>query len=773
MKVYLFSFIFFIAYTVKSYTQTIRGFIYDNATHQPIAQANVFITGDGGTIQLESDDNGQFLYEPKHGGRFDVIISHLSYELVHLQALQLSSTKDVVLEIPMTARIRELTEVNILAASVRSVNNRFYTTTEEETRRFPATFFDPARTATLFPGIYAANDQANGLVINGLSPALMQWYLEGIPILNPNHLANAGTLSDRSSATGGGVNMLSNQVLATTSLVTGALPARYGDAVSGVMDMQFRPGNVRKPEHTVQVGLLGIDFGTEGRLKKDSEASYLVNYRYSTIGLLSALGVDFGDEKINFQDLNFNIHYPLSVQGGYVKVFGLGGISKTDLDGPKEPAERMDSRDISKVEYDAGAAIGGATLQYPMRKGVIKATMAISYTKSDRAEDRLGPTALLPYSNELSKQTKFSTRVDWQGQRSNRLTVNGGVGLTYYSVNANGGYPQSGPFVVKGNTTLFRPYTQVSYVVTGDVVLRGGLAISILSGRAANDDNSSGTIVPEPSLHVYWQAGEKFSIETGYSFSGMTTPQVTFQQGSMLDLDLLRTHTFSFVFRDQIRSSTQLAGIINYYALTHVPADADIMSNYTILSEAGYPRSGPFSLEGKGRTISLALALRQDVYKGTFARAGIGWVHATHQGSSGILFSTAYDTGPWASFTGGKEWTSGKEYGDRVFGLNGGMHWRGGLRDQEIDLEESRAAGYTVYDDEGNFVIEVEDYFRIDLRVYLKKDKINKTATWSLDVQNLLSRENAFFSLYDPFLDAIRQTKQLGIIPVLSYRVDF
>ncbi len=769
----LFAIILLLFYTELS-GQVIRGFVYENATHLPIEKVNVFITGDEGTVQLETDANGSFSYQPARGGRFDIIVSHLSYELVHLQALQLSSTKDLILDIPLTARIRELTEVNILAPSVRSVNNRFFTTSEEETRRFPATFFDPARTATLFPGVYAANDQANGLVINGLSPSLMQWYLEGVPILNPNHLANAGTLSDRATATGGGVNMISNQVLATTNLVTGALPPQYGDAVSGVMDMQFRPGNVNKPEHTVQVGLLGIDLATEGRLKDGSEASYLLNYRYSTIGLLSALGVNFGDEEINFQDLNFNVHFPLSTQGGYIKVFGLAGLNKTDLDGPKELEERMDSRDISRVEYDGGTVIGGAALQYPMRKGVIKATIALSYTKSDRTEDRLDLQGLLaPYSNELAKQTKFSTRVDWQGQRSNRLTVNGGIGLTNHWVNGTGDYPQSGAFLVEGITTLLRPYTQVSYVVTGDVVVRGGLAVSLLSGREANDDKANGTVVPEPSLHVYWQAAEKFSIETGYSYSGMTTPNVTFQTGSLIDLDLLRTHTFSFVFRNQLRSSTQLAGIINYYALNHVPTDADITNGYTILSESGYPRQGPFSLEGKGRTISLALALRQDVHRGKFARAGIGWINASHQGSPGLLLSTAYDTGPWASFSGGKEWTKAKDYGDRIFGLNGGIQWRGGMHEQVIDLDRSRAEGFTVYNDEGNFAVELEDYFRIDLRLYLRKDKVDKTTTWSLDIQNVMSKENAFFSLYDPFLDGIRQTKQLGIIPVLSYRVDF
>ena len=766
--------VLFITIPGIAFSQSIRGFVYENTTHTPIDQVNVFIIGDQGTIQLATDLRGTFIYTPDQAGRFDIILSHLNYELVHLQARQLSTSKDLILEIPLTARIRELTEVNIMAPSVRRINNRFYTTSEEETRRFPGTFFDPARTATLFPGVFAMNDQANGLIVHGLSPILMTWYLEGVPILNPNHLTNAGTLSDRATPSGGGVNILSNQVLSTSNLITGALPPQYGDALSGVMDIQFRPGNVNKPEHTIQAGLLGLDFATEGRLTKDLNASYLINYRYSTVGLLTLLGIDFGDERINFQDLNFNVHFPLSTQGSYVKVFGLAGLNKNDLDGPKGPDERMDSRDISNVEYDAGAVVGGVSFQYPMRHGVLKATVVLSYTESDREESRLGSNDIIDlYSTEHADQTKLSMRADWRGLRSNRITANGGIGLSTHWIDNIGNYPQSGLFIVAGRTTLFRPYTQVSYVLTGDVVMRGGLGLSFVSGVEGDEPGSSSTMIPEPSLHIYWQAGEKFSIESGYSYSAIATPQITFLRSAMVDLDMLRAHTFSFIFRNQIRSSTQLAGIINYYALTHVPTIADVTNGYTVLSETGYPKQGPYSLQGKGRAISLALALRQDVFHGKFARAGIGWVHSTHQGSPGLLLSTAYDIGPWASLAGGKEWTSEKSYGDRIIGVNGGIHWRKGMHDQQIDLEESRDAGYTIYEYEGDFSIEMEDYVRIDLRVYMRKEKPDRTTTWSLDVQNLLSRENAFFSLYDPFQDAIRQTKQLGIVPVLSYRVDF
>lgn len=754
--------------------QVIRGFVFENATHKPVDQASIFIHGSGGTTQLHTDARGAFLFIAPQPGRYDVIVSHVSYELVHLQALQVSSTKDLILDIPLTARVRELTEVNIMAPSVRRVMNRFYVTTEEETRRFPGTFFDPARTATLFPGVYATNDQANALVIHGLSPMLMQWYLEGVPILNPNHLSNAGTLSDRSSATAGGVNMLSNQVLATTNLATGALHPRLGDAVSGVMEMQFRPGNVQQPEYTVQAGLLGIDVASEGRLLYNHNISYLVNYRYSTIGLLSALGVNFGDERIQFQDLNFNLHMPLNKPGAFVRVFGVGGLNSNDLDGPKPPDEREDVRDISQVEYGAGAVVSGATFQWPMRRGVLRLTSAISYTRSVRDEHRLSiEPELIPYSDEITKETRLSHRIDWQGQRANRMTLNAGALITSYWIDQQGMYPQSGPIRAEGATGLVRPYAQFSYVLTGDLVLRGGMALAMISGHNEVMERNS-KLIPEPALHLYWQPGDKLSIESGLRYTSMLLSQYTLRHDAQIShIDALRASTFSFIVRHQVRHNTQIAGIINRHVLRHVPADPDSMRSYTVLGDIGVPHSGPLAWTGRGSAMSLSLGIRQDLQGGTFVRAGFGWTRGTHTGSFGAAYSTPFDSGPWCVVAGGKEWNSDREFGPRTFGANGSLHLRGGMRDQEIDLDKSRDAGYTVYDEEGDYGIKQGSYFRIDLRLYLRKEKAHKTTTWSLDVQNALSRENPFFSLYDPLQDAVRQTFQLGIIPVLSYRVDF
>ena len=80
---------------------------------------------------------------------------------------------------------------------------------------------------------------------------------------------------------GGGISILSSQLLTNSDFLTGAFAAEYGNALSGVFDMKLRKEMIRKTEYTLQAGLLGTDLAVEGPFKKDYNGSYLVNYRYS------------------------------------------------------------------------------------------------------------------------------------------------------------------------------------------------------------------------------------------------------------------------------------------------------------------------------------------------------------------------------------------------------------------------------------------------------------------------------------------------------------
>ncbi|MCY1310444.1 hypothetical protein D9M70_606320 [compost metagenome] len=69
--------------------------------------------------------------------------------------------------------------------------------------------------------------------------------------------------------------------------------------------------------------------------------------------------------------------------------------------------------------------------------------------------------------------------------------------------------------------------------------------------------------------------------------------------------------------------------------------------------------------------------------------------------------------------------------------------------------------------------VKYDDYFRLDLRAYIKKTKKRGSETISLDIQNLTNRENAAYNYFDTYLMKVVQKKQLGLVPMLNYRWEF
>jgi hypothetical protein len=71
--------------------------------------------------------------------------------------------------------------------------------------------------------------------------------------------------------------------------------------------------------------VLGLGFSTEGYFSKKSKASYLVNYRYSTLAILEKIGLNL-TEGFNptYQDLNYNINLPTTKFGTF-NLYGLLG----------------------------------------------------------------------------------------------------------------------------------------------------------------------------------------------------------------------------------------------------------------------------------------------------------------------------------------------------------------------------------------------------------------------------------------------------------------
>jgi hypothetical protein len=189
-------------------------------------------------------------------GTLHCVLRRWGYDTLEVPEMWLRAGKQAEQQLELSPTGKELSSVTISAMAREQVSPLGVKAfTVEQSLRWPATSFDPGRVVTAFPGVAGANDGTNHLIIRGNSPNANAWTLEGVEIVNPNHLSNAGTPTDLPTLSGGGVIILSAQMLGPSQLLTGVLPIDRDNALGGIMDMRLRNGNMHGQEWTVQAGL--------------------------------------------------------------------------------------------------------------------------------------------------------------------------------------------------------------------------------------------------------------------------------------------------------------------------------------------------------------------------------------------------------------------------------------------------------------------------------------------------------------------------------------
>lgn len=308
-------------------TQTIKGKVVDIETRQPLIGANVTVVSTNPQKGSSTDTEGNFKITEIPVGRHALKITFLGYENGLVQELVVGTGKEIDLTIRLTESLQQLDAVTIKASTqqgtalndMATVSARSFSV--EQVKRYAAAINDPARMALTYAGVAGNSEQSNALIIRGNSPKGVLWRMEGVEIPNPNHFAEEG-------ATGGGISALSVNVLSNSDFFTGAFPAEYGNATSGVFDLKLRKGNQDKREYAVQVGVMGADIAAEGPFSQKNKASYLVNYRYSSLELLKRIGIKIaGDATPDFQDAAFKLHVPVGKIGA-LSLWGMGGLSR-------------------------------------------------------------------------------------------------------------------------------------------------------------------------------------------------------------------------------------------------------------------------------------------------------------------------------------------------------------------------------------------------------------------------------------------------------------
>jgi len=738
--------------------QSITGRVKESISQEPIAQANVSVYDGSELIKgAVTDSLGFFALRDIEPGRYKLIASFTGYTSYENELLVVSG-KSLRLEIILEESKRLLDEVVVSPQAVSTSN--MTSIPIEKALRVPANFFDPVRMLTSYPGVVAANDQANSIVVKGYSPNGILWRLQGLDIINPNHLANAGTFSDKPASTGGGVNVLSAQLLDRTDFYSGTIPVQYGNALSGAMDLTLRPGGADKMQYTAQASLIGMDVAAEGPLSKSKKSSFLANYRYSTVGLLSNMGVDFGGERISFQDFSFHLNMPGS-KGGNLSAFGFGGMSANDF-AAKQESEWEEEKDRYTINYSG--KVYGIGLVNQFKPGWMSVSVGASFSGQDQERKSQSADFSFPHifrESYSSQQMLFSGFIKAIRKMGKGGFVETGLRTNYMNHDlAVSTVTQLviDPFTPNYNGTvsglIWQPYVAWSQSV-GQFNFGAGVRYVNFSY------NGTSSFEPRASLSRSWN---NHVVTLSYSLASQLQQSFVYLIQQNQQLNFTKSNQLSLEWKTKLPYDLNLVSSAYYHQLFNVP----VLPSYSLINQWDEYERGNYLNEGKGRNYGIEAQVEKrfygDVY---FMVAGSVFQSEYLQGDKYI--DTRFNGKFTSSLLGGKEWKNT----NKSFGVHARVLYAGGLRQAMIDQVSSSLVGTTIMDYSQGYAIQLPNYFRTDLRVSWRKNKPGYTRTLSIDIQNLTNQQNVSFQYYDTFQRKINTRYQVGIIPVLAYRVEF
>jgi hypothetical protein len=766
-------------------TQIVKGKIIDADTNTPLVGVTVVLLNSDPLQGCMTDLDGTFKLDHVPVGRQSFSISYLGYEEVYRSEVSVASGREVVLNIAMKESFISMDEVKVVAhrnngeALNVMANISSHQISVESTSRVAAGISDPARTAQSYAGVAAADDEGNELVIRGNSPRGMLWRMEGIEIPNPNHFPNG------EGASGGGVSALSSQVLSNSDFFTSAFPAEYGNALSGVFDLRLRKGNSEKREYALQLGVLGAQVAAEGPFVKGKQASYLINYRYSTLEMLSKMGIDIsgGDVVPKFQDLSYKLYFPTR-KAGYFSIWGLGGVSSAGSNYLSDSTLWTYRSDRYGYTENHRLMINGITHNYIFKNGktYIRTVAAYSTTTNSVIEDSLGHKYMKAITQDENLEYGTLSLNSFINHKFNsRHIIRTGLTAhhkTFALYMKDYNYEERVLETLisnSGSTQMMEGYLQWQYRLSEKLELNTGLHGTYMF---LNND-----FVIEPRLGFTWKANDKNFFNLGAGLHSKAEPLSIYlsehevADGTIstpnMDLGITKSAHFVAGYHWNFAKDFRLKTEIYYQYLYDVPVKVgDTTGTVSALNFSSGYTNEKLSNQGTGQNYGVELTLEKFFSNNYYLMATGSLFESKYTMPDFEERNTAFNSGYICNLVGGKEFLVGKN-NQNVIGANLRVIWRGGYRTIPLNMEESVLQNRDVRDYERAYETKAPDYFRVDVGVSFRKNKPNWSWIVSLDLQNATNRYNVGGEYYSPETGNVENWYMNGLIPILNYRIEF
>lgn len=220
LKKLLFTVGIFLAVTALVYGQsgTLKGKIIDKESNEPIAFANIIIESGGKQMGgTTSDFDGNYTIKPITPGKYDLKATYVGYKPILIRGVIINANKITFQDIEMQSTVVQIETFEVTDYKVPLIDKDKTSTggtvTAEEIEKMPNRSANAV--ATTVGGVFSADGERGSVRGQRTEGTIM--YIDGVRVRGSSNLPQAA--------------------IEEVAVITGGLPARYGDATGGVINV--------------------------------------------------------------------------------------------------------------------------------------------------------------------------------------------------------------------------------------------------------------------------------------------------------------------------------------------------------------------------------------------------------------------------------------------------------------------------------------------------------------------------------------------------------
>ena len=298
---------------------TIKGFVYEEATGEPMMFTNVYLKGT--TFGGSTNENGYFNINRIPDGTYTLLITSVGYDTIS-ETFSLAKGQSINKKYYLKETSQKLETVTITADKIEArteTKTSVISVTPKTITKIPTIGgqADFAQYLQVIPGVIFTGDQGGQLYIRGGSPIQNKVLLDGMVVYNPFHSIGLFSVFD-------------TDIIRNADVYTGGFGAEYSGRISSIMDISTRDGNKKRFSGKIGANVFGAKIMVEGPLKKakspdEASASFIISAKNSYLEQTSKVLYPYASETglpFNFQDIygKVSLNAP---NGSKVNLFGF------------------------------------------------------------------------------------------------------------------------------------------------------------------------------------------------------------------------------------------------------------------------------------------------------------------------------------------------------------------------------------------------------------------------------------------------------------------